>query len=287
MFRKILLCTDLSDASEYFIDCVGQLKALGVEQVVLAHIIYVATTPDLDKALAKEAAPLLEAEKKKLESAGLAVTTEMFLGKPAYALDSLAEKHDVSLVVIGSHGKGLLSALVLGSVSEKLLQLTRRPVLLVRNKILQNGKEALAQCAQFFTHLLFPTDFSDASEMAFGCLEQLVARTKATVTLMTVRPVSGDAADNEQLCRIDMARLARMQKSLEGQGAARVEIICAKGNPATEIIAAGKNCSLIVMGSHGKGLLEEAALGSCAHEVARKAETAILFASSPLCGCCA
>ena len=287
MFTKILLCTDLSGASAHLVECTGQLKALGVKEVVLAHILYVVNTTGLDSMLAQESEPLLAREKKILEEAGLSVQTEMIVGKPAYTLDMLADKHEVSLVVIGSHGRGFLNALVLGSVSEKLLQLTRRPVLLARNKIFHNEKESLAQCDQLFTHLLFPTDFSEASEMAFGCLEQLAGRTKAAVTLMTVRSASDNGAGNEQLCRIDMARLTRMQKSLEEKGAAKVEILCAKGNPAAEIVAAGKNCSLIVMGTHGKGLLEEAVLGSCAHEVARQAETPILFASSPLCGCCA
>lgn len=287
MFKKILLCTDLSEASEYFTACVGQLKTLGVEEVILAHIIYVAAIPDLDKTLAREAAPLLEQEKKKLEDAGLAVTTEMFLGKPAYALDSLAEKHDVSLVVIGSHGKGFLYSLVLGSVSEKLLQLTRRPMLLARNKILRDEKECLTRCSKLFEHILFPTDFSDASEMAFGCLEQMVARTRAVVTLLTVRPKNNDPFLDDKLCRIDIARLNRMKKRLEEKGASTVHSSRASGEAAEEILAACREntCSLIVMGTHGRGVLGEVALGSCAHEVARKAQTPILYASSIVCSC--
>jgi nucleotide-binding universal stress UspA family protein len=42
-----------------------------------------------------------------------------------------ADKVDADLVVMGSHGKGFLQHALLGSVAEKVLRKTRRPVLIV------------------------------------------------------------------------------------------------------------------------------------------------------------
>ena len=47
MIEKLLIGTDFSPASDGLISCVGEFKALGLRQAVLAHIIYVANTPGL------------------------------------------------------------------------------------------------------------------------------------------------------------------------------------------------------------------------------------------------
>jgi len=64
MFRKMLVCTDLSPASDALIQCVGKLKSLGMKEVALTHVIYVANTPGLEEMLAEDARPILERQKK-------------------------------------------------------------------------------------------------------------------------------------------------------------------------------------------------------------------------------
>lgn len=58
-----------------------------------------------------------------------------FTGKVGHAADTIvaaAQKGSFDLIVMGSHGHGLLANLVLGSVATKVLAGTRTPVLLVR-----------------------------------------------------------------------------------------------------------------------------------------------------------
>jgi nucleotide-binding universal stress UspA family protein len=58
-----------------------------------------------------------------------------FVGKPGSAADQIAtaaDKGGFDLVVLGSHGHGSLTNLVLGSVATKVLARCRTPVLLVR-----------------------------------------------------------------------------------------------------------------------------------------------------------
>ncbi len=58
-----------------------------------------------------------------------------FVGKPGSAADQIAgmaDKGGFDMVILGSHGHGSLTNLVLGSVATKVLAKCRTPVLLVR-----------------------------------------------------------------------------------------------------------------------------------------------------------
>jgi nucleotide-binding universal stress UspA family protein len=286
MFRKILVCIDIFSPDENLISCTASLKNLGAEEVVLAHVIYVANTPGLDGMLTAQARPEMDRWKKILEDAGLAVAIEMPLGLPDHALNDLAEANDVSLIVIGTHGRGLAESIVLGgvalgNVSAKLLHITRRPVLLVPSTI--PGEEAAKECLDLFAHILFPTDFSDTAEIAFAYLETVVRSMKCPVTLLhvqdQVRPAPYLSHRLKELQDLDMVRLQRLKTWLKGLGASQVSIELAQGKPGDEVLeyAKAKDCSLILMGTQGKGITREILLGSVAHQVARHAGQPILF----------
>ena len=60
---------------------------------------------------------------------------------------------------------------------------------------------------------------------------------------------------------------------------ASVETLVDRGHPALKIIERAKESgrTLILMGTQGKGFVEELFLGSVAHNVARRAPLAVLF----------
>lgn len=68
----------------------------------------------------------------KIDSAGLESAEVLtFDGDPAVAICGAAETHDVDVVVVGSHDKGVLRRLVDPSVAQAVVQGTYRPVLVV------------------------------------------------------------------------------------------------------------------------------------------------------------
>ena len=81
-------------------------------------------------------------------------------------------------------------------------------------------------------------------------------------------------------CRkIDSERLERRRERLLQLGAASVETLVDRGHPALKIIERAKESgrTLILMGTQGKGFVEELFLGGVAHNVARRAPLAVLF----------
>jgi nucleotide-binding universal stress UspA family protein len=63
----------------------------------------------------------------------VAVRTVIREDFPATAIRELADEVDADLIVMGTHGRGLLTRILFGSVAESVLKNTRRPVLTVRS----------------------------------------------------------------------------------------------------------------------------------------------------------
>jgi nucleotide-binding universal stress UspA family protein len=52
---------------------------------------------------------------------------------PALSIVEYAQNHEIDLIVMGTHGRGALAHLVMGSVAERVVRLARCPVLTVRH----------------------------------------------------------------------------------------------------------------------------------------------------------
>jgi len=292
MFRKILVCTDLSPASDALIRCVHDFKTLGLEEVVLAHVIYVANTPGLEEMLAEEARPGLERQQKFLKEKGLKVVVEMPFGKPAHTLHDTAEKQDVSAILIGSHGKSLAKDLLLGSVVHRLLQLAEKPVLLLPITLLKGEggeKKCDVLCGDFFRHPLFATDFSEPAGRAFHYLEHIVAHAHPVeVTLYHVQDQGRIqphlAYRLDEFNRIDLKRLEGLEARLKGYGATKVHKEVEFGRPGPLIVEKIRKggYSMLLVASQGRGYMAEAFLGRVANHVVHRSTIPVLVVPGSL-----
>jgi nucleotide-binding universal stress UspA family protein len=174
---------------------------------------------------------------------------------------------------------------LLGSTAHSVLQNAQLLTLLVRLQIIQEngGQRCQAACQDFFQHILFPTDFSGNAEHALLYLEHIVRETKARVTLLHVQDESKIERHLkhrlDEFNRIDAERLEGMKLRLEQSGAAGVTTEIPYGSPTKMILdrARSNTFSLIVMGSQGRGFIEEVLMGSIANNVARLAPSPVLF----------
>jgi nucleotide-binding universal stress UspA family protein len=77
---------------------------------------------------------VLEKAAAELEGSITRVTRSTPTGNPADVIVAAAAAHDADLVVVGARGLGGMSRLLLGSVSERVLQYARCPVLIVKER---------------------------------------------------------------------------------------------------------------------------------------------------------
>jgi len=140
MFGTILLAVDGSKYSEKAVELAKRLAMATNDEVVVAHMTELLparfqTFPGFEQEADQEIVELAKGYVAELEEAGVKARVELRTaqyGGVARFLTNLAEDLDAGLVVMGSHGRGDLTALLLGSVAHKVLHLSQRPVLIAR-----------------------------------------------------------------------------------------------------------------------------------------------------------
>jgi nucleotide-binding universal stress UspA family protein len=285
MFRKILVATDLSEASDRVICTLGGLKALGTREALLIHCFNLRDVGTLAETLMEQARPEFERQKKILEAQGFQVSAKMVLGLPHLEINRQAEEHDCSLIVVGSHGQTMAGEILLGGVASAILHSATRPVLILRLRIKEDRGRFVCEEAACdpLAHVLFPTDFSDNAAHAFSYVAKIAECGAQRITLLHVQdrsridPYLKDRL--EEFNRIDRERLERLRAELVQRGVKDVRIHLPYGSPKKEILDRAKqdDVSLVVMGSQGRGYIAEMFLGSVSHAVARHSEAPILL----------
>lgn len=285
MFAKVLIATDLSDASDKLISCIGGLKQLGTKEAVLFHALRIKHLDYLKFELIRDTEPFLHRQKTALENFGFSTTIEIGESDTSYELNKAAKKNDISLVVIGTHGKSLIKHVLLGGEATKILQQHQKPVLILRIKVLDGHQMVAceAACLNNSGKILYATDFSDTAQLAFTYVEKMVESGWKRVTLLHVQDssrIDKHLKDRlQEFNTIDDERLQMLKDALLKKGATDVEIRIPYGNPTREIIKESKNdlFSLIVMGSQGRAIEKEIFLGSVSHNVVRHADLPVLL----------
>jgi len=135
--ENILMCLDGSSYSEAaFTQAVSLAKACGSKLFLITVVDikqeYVAYVPQLEDELERSAAENLEKAKKRAAEQGIDATVILSKEqKPYKAIVDAAKKHDVSLIVMGTHGRTGLTRLVMGSVAQGVVARAPCAVLVV------------------------------------------------------------------------------------------------------------------------------------------------------------
>ncbi|WP_457677579.1 universal stress protein [Thermovibrio sp.] len=152
LFKKTLYSTDFSPLAEVALDYVKKLKEAGEEEVVVVHVVddlsvelpegtdllkekeVFKILPEVDQEYVMGLIEKLSAVKEILEEEGLKVKTYLRYGNIPKQIVSVADAESVKLIVMGAHGKGLLSEILLGSVSTDVIRNAKCPVLIVKRR---------------------------------------------------------------------------------------------------------------------------------------------------------
>lgn len=129
-----------------------------------------------------------------------------------------------------------------------------------------------------FSRVLIATDSSPASLAVISCARSLYSLGARECVLAQCFLIREQVAFPDQIKAHIEATLGRQKKILEARGL-RTVVVAEPGCPASEIprIAVEKNCSVVVIGSHGHNLAHDLLLGGTAAELLHRAVQPILI----------
>lgn len=136
--KKILAAVDGSDASMHAVRKALEISDKMGAEVTLVHVVphvFVPAEVPFDAGrLAEEALRAGEAllAQAALEVGRPGIARVCLRGGPGEALSELAESGNFDMVVVGSKGRGAVSRVLVGSITDRIVHICKRPVLVVR-----------------------------------------------------------------------------------------------------------------------------------------------------------
>lgn len=138
--QKILVAHDGSKSSDKALKKAVELAVnLNASLTVLSVVpeLYLTELSDIDRhrifeSLTRETTDAMERIRKSLSGKSMEVKTLIRQGDPAEKILETAQKMKVDLIVTGSHGRHGTKKFLLGSVSSKIVDYSKCPVLVVK-----------------------------------------------------------------------------------------------------------------------------------------------------------
>lgn len=281
-FKNILFATDFSDPSQQAL-----LHALAMAKRYDAKLTVVhVAAPEVVTPIPMEPVPLEMDWQKKKAAESLARLedfeplrmyphqTLLRQGNPWPEMSGIIEDRGIDLLVLGTHARGVLGTMLMGSVAEQVLRHAKCPVLTVGPVVSPN----LVDHDQL-SHILFATDFSEGSRHALPYALSLAEEDNAELTLLhVVEPLQPMPAEysNELLadCRKQLWELVPEDANLW----CKPQVVVEAGAAAERIVrvAHDRLVDLIVMGVHPGGVVASHLPWTVMHSVVRHARCPVL-----------
>jgi len=306
MYEKILVPLDGSELGEVALPYVEELASKLKAEVTLLQVVApgfhfygsdegVVQVPYTEEEMAPlkaSAEGYLEKVGSGLKDKGVNIRSEIRAGTPDEEIVDYAEKGDIGLMVMATHGHSGIGRWALGSVADKVVRATTRPVALIRAK---DGRPDVRE-KDMLDKVLVPLDGSKEGETVIPYIKELASKVKAEVTLLYVMAqayhlyTSENGAvqvpyrqeEMEPLKASAAGYLEKMASGLKDKGITAIAEIRV-GSAAEEIIklADETRADLVAMSTHGRSGISRWAFGSVADKVLHAGNTPLLLVRVP------
>jgi nucleotide-binding universal stress UspA family protein len=223
-----------------------------------------------------------------LTDAGWKVEAQVILANPRHGLTRVASEWRADLLMMGSHGRGAVSRLLLGSTAQAVLRHAECSVEIIRSRGEASGNEGM--------RVLLPTDGSNHAAAAVRATATLpwpkgsefkVLSSPEYPVLVGEYPYYAP----EQVTELSKQSLENAKHAMQSatevlkQAGLNVsgEVIEPLDTPPHSILSAADDwrADLIVMGSHGRRGFDRLILGSVSESVALHAKCSVELVRIP------
>jgi nucleotide-binding universal stress UspA family protein len=190
MYKRILVPLDTSKLAEAAIPYAEELAVKLGSEIILAHVKTTADAPDNNEHRVYMSKVTTELEQRIKKSPALPhgekiKVMSVILGKPevinhpAEEILDYAEKENISIILIATHGRTGVSRWALGSTANNIARVSKKPVLLIRAQADKPGNVHMEK-------ILVPLDGSKPGESVIPYVQSLAPKLKSKVTLLNV-----------------------------------------------------------------------------------------------------
>lgn len=273
--KRILAPTDFSELAARSLEYAAELaRRTGAELVILYADPFLPpphfTSEQVDDLVATidrhraAASTELQRHAERRVGSGVPFQTRVVQDTPAAAIVKTADEIDADVIVMGTHGRSGFNRLLLGSVAERVLHETRRPLLTVRETVPR------ASAAPARPRVLCPVNFTEAAHSALDAAVSFANLLDAELVVLHV------AEDDSQQSR-DMAEKTRAWIPPDNLRTS-ADTLVLEGNAAEKVIEYAKShdVDLIVLGATHRRLGDTSVLGTTAVRVTRHAPIPVL-----------
>jgi nucleotide-binding universal stress UspA family protein len=294
--RHIILATDLSEAARFSYPHAASLAQTFGARLSVVHVDELC---HLGAHTGAEVGRFLEkAEKARdaglgravedLNRLGIEPEVETLSGEPAHEILDFAERESGDLIVMCKHGvRGAAGRVVLGSTSFRVIHSARVPVLVVHAP--EDEELVPEMVLPRYDRILTGTDFSEQSDAGLEVLLSLARRLDAKVSLVHVlrTPVFLPALPGEPPLYVPRETVSelhdknedRLSKLVDDLETGRVSYTVTVGEDVAETLVAraiDEGGKLIVLPSHGHGVLRVTLFGSTSKHVIKLSPLPVL-----------
>ncbi|MBW4657593.1 MAG: universal stress protein [Drouetiella hepatica Uher 2000/2452] len=286
MFKRLLICTDLTDGLQRLVHFIPSLAVNGIQQVTFLHAIPFPqrqTIPQIDESEAQAARDRLSIPP---EAAGaVQVNVEVQGGKPIDCILNAAKVHQPDLLILGTSSQGALSDRFFGSTVSELSKRAIAPLLIVRPQLLSTYtiEELDLRCRHLFRYLLIPFDGSKASDYTIEQVKELAQnQPSGSLQQCLLYWVIGEGKYTELLesgsSQATRKKLELVQTELQAVGL-QVSSEISQGEPVPQTLNAAieEDISAIVCSSGSFGTLMEWSVPSFASEILKRSWHPVLY----------
>ncbi|MBX0324681.1 universal stress protein [Halomicroarcula sp. F13] len=287
MYEHILFPTDGSDTAESVLDYACDVATA---HDATLHVLHVADTNrdsvtdvrgEIVDVLEQAGERVVEATVDRVTDRGVDAEGEVLQGDPSLTIADYAGEYGMDLVVMPTHGRRGLERVLLGSVTERVLNAAPVPVLVVN----PDGEAAYRYPCQ---RVLVPTDGSQGAERALAEGVDVAAATGATLHVLHVvetgalgpdaRSVVKDSELDEQAHAIVDAAVETAEAELDSVTGSVVY-----GTPHRRIrkYVENEGIDLLVLGTQGRTNFSWYALGGVSSKLVRSSPVPLLTTRTP------
>lgn len=141
-FQRIMTPVDFSETSQAAARHAAELASTLGAQLLVVHVLHEPAfvmaygsgypSPAVAEQYQNEMRIKLHGAAEALAQPGLKIVTKLEHGVPHESIVSCADAEQADLIVLGTHGRSGISHLLLGSVAERVVRLSKVPVLTIR-----------------------------------------------------------------------------------------------------------------------------------------------------------